>query len=346
MRMIFLATLFGFSSLAIAQTPAEPTEEVDALYINSSLTLKVENKEKVSLELIQHAESLGGYYQKRKDSFVLLKIPAAKTEDFIKHTESKGLIANRNFSSQSLSQQLANTQARLKAREELLEKYFQILQEAKSEAVITVEREVIRLVTEIEDLKGSERKLLHQARFSNIEIYFQFRDRRAPTNNGSSSFAWINTLNLNGLIDEFEHSSRYYKSKKVKATAPEGFATYKIKNEFRASSYDNVLYRIRKIKPKQSADIVFWGEAVAKRMKEAGYLPYTNSKSIKSEEISQNGRIIKMIAPYGNDDYAYWVAFQLVGNMLFIVEASGEAGKFNASYSDVILKQITAEFGG
>ena len=335
---------FVLGLLFLTNPTASAEEPADALFVESSMTLKVENKDQVAEELIKKAEEMGGYYQRRDDSFLSLKVPTAKTTAFIEFAESRGLVATRDFASKSLSQDLANTRAKLKAREELLEKYFAILDEAKSSAVITVEREVIRLVTEIENLKGVERKLSHQSLFSNISIGFQFRDRRAPSSDGTSSFGWINSLNVTALIDEFRYGSRYHKSKKVKVSPPEGFAPYKFKREFRAISHDNVIYRVRKIKPKQRADIHFWGEAVAKRMTDAGYLTYSDDKKLEAKEIANNGRLLKMIAPFGNDDYAYWVAFQFSGNMLIIVEATGEAGKFNASYADSITKQLTSDF--
>ena len=100
--------------------------------------------------------------------------------------------------------------------------------------------------------------------------------------------------------------------------------------------------KVRRIKQKPKADIDFWGEAVSKRMRDAGYFPYENAEKLKADKLG-SGKILKMIAPYGNDDYAYWVAFKTAGKNLLIIEAAGEAGNFNSSYADDIMKQITLE---
>ena len=68
-----------------------------------------------------------------------------------------------------MSRSIADVGAKLKAREALLEKYFKLLENAGADAVMTVEQEVIRLVSEIERLKGQHRIQSLRRRFQPFE---------------------------------------------------------------------------------------------------------------------------------------------------------------------------------
>jgi hypothetical protein len=310
---------------------AHAETESEALHIDAAVTLKVQKREAVADSLVAKAEELGGYYAKRTEESLVLKIPTEHAGTYLDFVSEQGLVAGRSESSYSLSQELANTEARLSAREELLDKYFEILEDAKSSAVVTVEQEVIRLISEIEGLKGSQRSLEHQAAYSELHVYFQFRDRSAPTRDGSSSFGWINSLNLVDLLHDFQAAERErWRFLAAKGQAPEGFASYRWHQELRAATHDGVVYRVRSAKNKPKADIGFWSEAVAQRMEEAGYHPYDPEAGIASEELQDGGTLIRLIAPMGSEDYAYWVAFRIEGGELVITEAAGEAAAFQS----------------
>jgi hypothetical protein len=58
-------------------------------------------------------------------------------------------------------------------------------------------------VAEIETLKGQLRHLQDRIALARVEVRFEYRDRSAPVPDGSSSFAWLNTMNLIDLLEEF-----------------------------------------------------------------------------------------------------------------------------------------------
>jgi len=318
----FLLTAF----LSVAQAE-------EALHIYSYLTLKVQKKELVADQLVAEAEKLGGYYSSRSDYNLSLKIPVNKAEDYLEFATKQGLVAERSFDSQSLSQSIADLEARLKTREELLQKYFEILESAGSDNVIAVENEVIRLVTEIENLKGQLRKNQHLTTYADIDIQFQFRDRRAPVADGSSSFDWINSLNVIDVLSAFQYGWNTGDGK-AKGTIPDDFAAYDGKKDLKAASADGLLYRIKVVKPNPQADNAFWAEAVSKRMSEAGYHPYGAKETLTAEEIA-SGYVIKCLAPNGEEDLAYWISFTTLDKKLVIIEAIGEASSFQAQEAQI-----------
>ena len=152
-------------------------EESEKQHISTRLVLKVTDRDRAANALIKECEEKGGYYAKRTDTHLQLKMPRESVKPFLVFAGAQGMIADSNFSSQSLSQSLADVGAKLKAREELLGKYFKLLENAGATAVITVEQEVIRLVSEIEELKGRQRMTEHRSEYSDVQISFQFQDK-------------------------------------------------------------------------------------------------------------------------------------------------------------------------
>ena len=75
------------------------------------------------------------------------------------------------------------------------------------------------------------------------------------------------------------------------------------------------------------------------RMKDAGY-----KVQEKMMSIGQTAKLLKLSAPYGNEDYAYWIAFGVNGKQIKIIEAVGELGSLTSRHSENILNQIKVEF--
>jgi len=333
-------------SLSFAQEPTpskpapEPTQIVDAQHIKASLVLKVENKDDVAVEIISSLESKGGYYSVYTDTTLQLRVPTSAMEAFIQECSQKGVVASRTFQSHSLGQDLAEVYGKLKSREELLSKYFQILNESKVETVTTVEREVINLISQIENLKAQKNTTELQAQYSALRIDFQFKDRRQPVASGVSSFDWLNTLNVQDVVEVFQYNRVPSRSKSFCIDVPKGFAKYQVSRETRGASFDGVLYRARKYKSKQVADNSFWAEAIVNRMLQAGYFGY-QGKDIATQKLDNGYQIIRTIAPLGEEDYSYWIAFRAEKNIISIIEGAGEVSDFE-KHKDVILDAVRA----
>ncbi|MBN1959483.1 MAG: hypothetical protein JW841_00935 [Deltaproteobacteria bacterium] len=127
--------------------------------------------------------------------------------------------------------------------------------------------------------------------------------------------------------------------RRFEAKVPDGFAAYDDGiNHFRAVSPDGVVYRVRTEKNSPEAKVVFWREALKKRMLDAGYI-FTNENDITAGQIP--GYLLELAAPVGLQDYGYLIALFVSGSRLIIVEASGEVLKLK-NHRDAILNSINA----
>lgn len=322
--------------LAHAQEP--PVQE--AIAVDAQLVVKVKHPQAVADALVSHARELGGYFSKRTHQQVVFRIPTAHVDGFIDHVDAQGLVVSRSLTNTGLTRNIADAKARLAARESVLARYFSVLDEAGADSVVTVERTIVGLIEQIEHLKGRIRAMEHQAAYADVVVDFQFRDRAAPVRDGSSSFAWLNTVNLEELIEAFHYGYPAEGSRRFRgACLPEGFAPYDISRESRAISPDGVMLRVRAERHEPVADLDFWEEALLERMAAAGYLQQGDPTRMTVSGVA--GSTVTFHAPLGVDDYTYQVAVFPLGKSLVIVEAAGEISTFEQR-SDAIQAAIAA----
>ena len=171
--------------------------------VESTLVLKVADKDLAAQTLIKKAAQDGGYFISQTDDGVRLKIPATKSESYISFVESQGIVIGRKYEAVFVGDELAKKEASLKAREKIHGQYLEVLQNAGADAVFLVEKEIVGLIREIETLKGEINFLKYRLQFADIVVEFQFRDRSAPAVDGNSSFPWLNSMNLVDLLKDF-----------------------------------------------------------------------------------------------------------------------------------------------
>jgi hypothetical protein len=330
-----------------ASEPAVPAEAAApaATVVTASLTVAVPNRDDAAAAIVALAQSKGGWFTETTADHVALRVPPAVVDEVLQAAGEGGVVMGRSFAARDVGADLADKRARLAAREVMLDRYFDVLTTAGPDAVVAVEREITRLVGEIESLEGQLRYLEHQVDHAVVDVRFQYRDRRAPVRDGTSSFGWINTLNLADLVDDFRYGRLTSDARVPRSSgaAPEGFSAFrKPRRELRAVSADSVVYRTRTVKEKPKADLAFWQEAMTRRMEDAGY---TVAAASTIEAGGATGALLELTAPWAEADYSYLVAAFPLGGRLVLVEAAGEVTAFAARRDAVIAAVQGARIG-
>src|SRR5262249_45795324 len=149
------------------------------------------------------ARALGGYFSNLSTDQVTLRVPVAQVDALVGAASDLGLVVSHAYSRTDMSAMLDEQRSRLGARQQVLAQYMAVLKDARAEAVVTVEEQITALISEIEGLEGSIQLLENQTSYGTVTVAFQFQDRAAPARDGSSSFAWLNTMNLSDRLDDF-----------------------------------------------------------------------------------------------------------------------------------------------
>ena len=192
-------------ALVAVPTWATAEEARPRVAYQHSLVLKVGNRDQAADAVIAAVEKLDGYFIERTDENVRLKVPVESVKKLLAQIEPLGVVVERKQEAQDLGDVMDERRTRLLSKQEVLQRYFAVLAGAGPNAVVEVEQEMTALVVEIESLKGSLVMYEHQLKYADVVVSFQFRERRPPIRDGSSSFEWLNTMNLVDLIWRFGH---------------------------------------------------------------------------------------------------------------------------------------------
>jgi hypothetical protein len=329
-----LLSLFLAGSAAAADKPADVTT---AARVTTSVTIRVDDRRAARETVRARSVEVGGWFSRLGPDEVVCRVPTAQVETFTTWAAGLGDLLDRSFSRDDLGPAIADAEARLAARREVLERYMVVLSQAGPSTVVQVEQEITRLVGEIEAVQGELQVLRDRAAYSEVTVGFRFRERRAPVNDGSSSFDWINTMNVADFLYALQSGQRAGPSG-ARVVAPEGFAPFEKPSRFQAVSPDDVAFRVRSVKHKPRATLAFWQEALRERMIAAGY------KVLTDELISaggDEGALLELGAANGQLDQTYLIAVFDQGSKLVIVEATGEADRFRKR-RDAVLTAVKA----
>lgn len=329
-------TMLALALVGLLGQPAladEVTEKKETL-VTASLVVAVSQQEAAADAVVGEAVKLGGWFQSRTAQGLSLRVPVAAAETLVNFAEQQGKVLDKSLARTDASAELADLRGRLEARQKLLSEYYKVLETADSDAIVGVEYQIVDQIQQIEGLQGRIRMLEDQAAHARVDVAFQFRDRAAPARDGSSSFQWLNTLNVQDVISSLQTKYPDHRTRGVRVPEPpEGFSAWKKKGRYRAASADDVLFRVRTVKHKPKGELPFWKEAVRVRMVAAGY------KLVEEKDLGiagADGATIELVAPVGTEDWTYLVGFFPAGRKIVVVEAAGEVTSFEARREKIL----------
>jgi hypothetical protein len=322
-----------------APEEAEPEEadpgDLTGSAVRATLVLRVSDKKASAAQAIALAREAGGWFTRFDPNQVVLRVPTPRSDAVLDGLAGLGELVARDYQREDHSQELALLDKRIEGREDVLQRYRTVLESSQARNIVTVERQITNAIASLEQLKGRRRYLRNQLDYATLAVSFRFRDRTAPRRDGSSSFAWLNTMNMADLLSDFQNGVRASRSR-ADAPTPVGFAPYRRRGRFRAVTPDDVVFRIRSARNKPKADLDFWKEALLERQKAAGY-------TVLSEEMMGDGGtyVLTLGAANGPRDQTYVIGLRVDGRHLILAEATGEAEVY-AGHADAVEASLDA----
>jgi hypothetical protein len=202
-RIGLRGTVCGLLLAAVMLLAGTPGWAVETSAIEVKVVVKVSDRARAADALVQSAARLDGYFTQKTGDGIVLRIPVSGLKPLLAEADQLGQVIDRQLSREDLGDELLRKNAILKAKTEAQHQYLALLDQADTEGALSVEKELILLVAEIETLKGQLRHLQDRIALARVEVRFEYRDRSAPVPDGSSSFAWLNTMNLIDLLEEY-----------------------------------------------------------------------------------------------------------------------------------------------
>lgn len=296
------------------------------LFISVNSTVMASDPDDMARTLSGWTEDQGGYFTHLSTDLVILRFPWKKAGDFRSFLgESSDDVFSYSSSSSDLRESILSYKSGIEARSEILKKNMQLVESADFSGTLYLEQEILRLMSEIEQLKGGLRKAENDREMAQAYIQINFQSHSLPENI-PSSFGWINTLNFSRFIG----GSFYGKARgrSYDLDYPSGFALVDNRTFFRGISPEGVRFQIRTEKNYPQKDLSFWSSALVNHMDESGYRK--RDEGMIRETAEGSGIFaIEWGLSMGSRDYLYLTAIMPWKNKIYIFESAGEIEAFN-----------------
>lgn len=195
LNMTLILILF-FCSFTYAQ------ENTNYLTYRLDVFLLVEDPEQASLDIITYTDQNGGYFLHSSLEGVSVRIPIENLTDFTALLRSVGEeVEDYSPTAVDVREEIIYLESGINSRQEILDRNIELLEETNIDDTLAIEAEIIRLLNEIEELKGRLRKIDVERGYTLVNIRFTFLSSSIP-DNIQSMFGWINSLGLYTFLEK------------------------------------------------------------------------------------------------------------------------------------------------
>lgn len=169
------------------RSPGEPTSE-DAvtterkLIRNGSLSFETSDVKKTKTAIDAICKELNAYisnesqnnYSSRLQYNQTIRVTADKFESLMQKIEAEASqVEGKNVNTEDVTEEFIDVEARLKTKKDLETRYREILKKAKTvEEIITIERQIAEVRSDIESMEGRLKYLSSQVAYSTLTVSF------------------------------------------------------------------------------------------------------------------------------------------------------------------------------
>jgi len=192
------------SSLVAGETGGQPAAEVIARKIiyTARFYVDVYDLKEAQTKLIDYAKSLGGYMQQTSSGTVVLRIPSEKFELMEPELKKLGRVddSRTDIRAQDVTEEFYDVELRLKTKKNYVQQLYKLLDSAgKLKDKLAVQKEIARVVEEIESLEGRLRYLAQHVSFATVTVTFKLATS-GPKRTFRLPWEWLDELGVEYLI--------------------------------------------------------------------------------------------------------------------------------------------------
>jgi hypothetical protein len=194
----------NFLILVLAMVQAAFADSSSVVEQRFYFSVKAANIDSVFQKAIRAAEAKGGYFTNYDGYNLSLRLPIGELQEFQKTIESLTEIINKDFSSSDRTAELDKLNLQIQSRKKLLDTYLGLIKSAPFAELQSVEREMVSLNAQIENLQGRKLAIEKKAELASITINASEMVVPVARNSSyNSPFLWINSTNLSSLRGDF-----------------------------------------------------------------------------------------------------------------------------------------------
>ncbi len=166
-----------FNSLSTTKEYSGPK----MLVYNANMGITVKNSDSTISQITRIASEQKGYVVSKSNYRITIRIESEKLDGTIAQVSKLGKLTSKSVSTTDVSDNYADIKIRLDNAEKARTRYLELLAKAENvEAALKVEKELERLNTEIDQLRGQMIKMEHDVRFSTLTVNVNQKQKLGP----------------------------------------------------------------------------------------------------------------------------------------------------------------------
>lgn len=186
------------------RTPApKKTEKTQRKVVYTGwFTVDVYEIRKAQQELVALVNGMGGYMQETSGSVVVVRLPADKFDQIEPELKKLGRLDDTltRIKSTDITARFVDTGLRLKTKKQYLQTLTKMLEQAGAlKDKLEVQKEIARVVEEIESLEGQLRLMAQQVALATVTVTFRLA-HSGPKRTFRLPWGWLDALGIENLI--------------------------------------------------------------------------------------------------------------------------------------------------
>ena len=245
----------------------------------AGFTLTVKKQSAALDEIKLLAESLGGYLLSSRRGNVVLKVPAAKADEFYKTAGQYGKISDFRISAEDLTDTITDLGVRLDNLRKLRSRLTELLAKARNvDEMVKVERELNRVTTEIERIDAQLQNNKKRVALVTFEVAVIEEHGAVPSGTPVA-------FDRFGFLKKLASNSGGFKSEPLFDIAlPAGFVAVReggVQSGFAATTSDDCLFRTWDADVAADSTLEFWEKVICRSLQ--GRKSFENIKIFPAE---------------------------------------------------------------
>jgi len=172
----------GYMDGEVLQASRETDASEDRMIAyTASLELSVKDTEATRNALIENTKSNNGFIVRETDTYITARIPSENLDNYIKEAKTLGKIENESKTGTDITDQYRDNVIRLDNLKNVRDRYLALLGKANSITdVLAIEKELQRVVLEIERLEGAIKNAELSVTYSSVTVRFRVKAKPGP----------------------------------------------------------------------------------------------------------------------------------------------------------------------
>lgn len=173
------------------------------LIYKASLTMAVFDVQPGLKAVEAAARDLGGFLAKQSNFTIIVRVPAARFQEALGRLEKLGDVTSKDVEARDVTEEYLDLELRIKSARAVRERLEHLLAKAnKVEDSIAIEKELQRVMGELESMEGKLKYLRDQAQYSTISVTFSSRTKELVAKDTFKlPFPWLEQLGLGRLLE-------------------------------------------------------------------------------------------------------------------------------------------------